>query len=147
MESSQDPNNTDVGIATEMALMAMSATSTTLTCKVQYMNDIDPFRACTKFPEPTRPPLFTFNVNIPLIKQIAAVHRLLKAPHRVRNFIHNTFLSFLLLLMMMIINNNIKKHHYIRLIYTLRLRMMKKNPFLYSFIQKCLCNIYTDNLF
>nr|XP_046910731.1 FH1/FH2 domain-containing protein 3-like isoform X5 [Dermatophagoides farinae] len=85
MESSQDPNNTDVGIATEMALMAMSATSTTLTCKVQYMNDIDPFRACTKFPEPTRPPLFTFNVNIPLIKQIAAVHRLLKAPHRLED--------------------------------------------------------------
>ncbi|KAI2799232.1 Formin Homology 2 Domain [Blomia tropicalis] len=53
-----------------------------LTCKVQYLNDVDPFSACTKFPEPTRPPLFTFNVNIPLINQIAAVHRLLKAPHR-----------------------------------------------------------------
>lgn len=66
-------------------LLAMS----TLTCKVQYMNDIDPFSACTKFPEPTRPPLFTFNVNIPLIKQIASIHRLLKAPHRVRNLATN----------------------------------------------------------
>ena len=55
----------------------------TLSCKVQYLNDVDPFSAVTKFPEPTRPPLFTFNVNIPLINQIAAVHRLLKAPHRV----------------------------------------------------------------
>jgi hypothetical protein len=56
---------------------------TTLTCKVQYLNDIDPFGACTQFPEPSRPPLYTFNVNIPLINQIAAIHRLLKAPHRV----------------------------------------------------------------
>ncbi|KAH9424111.1 Formin Homology 2 Domain [Dermatophagoides pteronyssinus] len=98
MESSQDPNNA-IGIATEMSLMAMStsttkmtttsttatSTPTTLTCKVQYMNDIDPFSACTKFPEPTRPPLFTFNVNQPLIKQIAAVHRLLNAPHRLED--------------------------------------------------------------
>lgn len=57
--------------------------SNTLTCKVQYLNDVDPFGACTKFPEPTRPLLFTFNVNIPLINQIAAVHRLLQAPHKV----------------------------------------------------------------
>ncbi|CAG2163904.1 unnamed protein product [Oppiella nova] len=55
---------------------------TTLTCKVQYLNDTDPFGACTQFPEPSRPPLYTFNVNIPLINQIATIHRLLKAPHR-----------------------------------------------------------------
>ncbi|KPM05498.1 hypothetical protein QR98_0039620 [Sarcoptes scabiei] len=55
----------------------------TLTCKVQYLNDIDPFSACTKFPEPSRPPLFTFNVDQPLIKQISSVHHLLQAPHRV----------------------------------------------------------------
>ncbi|RWS14570.1 hypothetical protein B4U79_05882 [Dinothrombium tinctorium] len=54
----------------------------TLTCRVQYLNDIDPFSASTNFPEPPRPPSYTFNVNIPLINQIAGVHRLLKAPHR-----------------------------------------------------------------
>jgi hypothetical protein len=64
---------------------------TTLTCKVQYLNDIDPFGACTQFPEPSRPPLYTFNVNIPLINQIAAIHRLLKAPHRVSRKTRNFF--------------------------------------------------------
>lgn len=54
----------------------------TLTCRVQYLNDIDPFSASTNFPEPARPPLYTFNVNIPLLNQIAGVHRLLRAPHK-----------------------------------------------------------------
>ncbi|KAL1428950.1 hypothetical protein MTO96_016696 [Rhipicephalus appendiculatus] len=54
----------------------------TLTCRVQYLNDIDPFSASTNFPEPARPPTYVFNVNIPLINQIAGVHRLLKAPHK-----------------------------------------------------------------
>ncbi|XP_016337725.1 FH1/FH2 domain-containing protein 3 [Sinocyclocheilus anshuiensis] len=36
----------------------------------------------TNFPEPTRPPHFTFREDIPLINQIAGVHRLLKAPHK-----------------------------------------------------------------
>uniref|UniRef100_A0A671LQV4 FHOD1 N-terminal GTPase-binding domain-containing protein n=1 Tax=Sinocyclocheilus anshuiensis TaxID=1608454 RepID=A0A671LQV4_9TELE len=38
--------------------------------------------ADTNFPEPTRPPHFTFREDIPLINQIAGVHRLLKAPHK-----------------------------------------------------------------
>ncbi|KAH9361539.1 hypothetical protein HPB48_001359 [Haemaphysalis longicornis] len=50
---------------------------------VQYLNDIDPFSASTNFPEPSRPPTYVFNVNIPLINQIAGVHRLLKAPHKI----------------------------------------------------------------
>uniref|UniRef100_A0A0E9RAX0 FHOD1 N-terminal GTPase-binding domain-containing protein n=1 Tax=Anguilla anguilla TaxID=7936 RepID=A0A0E9RAX0_ANGAN len=37
----------------------------------------------TNFPEPTRPPLYTFREDIPLINQIAGVHRQLKAPHKV----------------------------------------------------------------
>ncbi|KAH9409610.1 Formin Homology 2 Domain [Tyrophagus putrescentiae] len=63
----------------------MAGEMSSLTCKVQYLNDVDPFSTTTKFPEPARAPTFTFNVNIPLINQIAAVHRLLKAPHRVSN--------------------------------------------------------------
>uniref|UniRef100_A0A8C1TXX9 Formin homology 2 domain containing 3b n=1 Tax=Cyprinus carpio TaxID=7962 RepID=A0A8C1TXX9_CYPCA len=48
---------------------------------VQFLDDTDPFNS-TNFPEPTRPPHFTFREDIPLINQIAGVHRLLKAPHK-----------------------------------------------------------------
>lgn len=54
-----------------------------LTCRVQYLNDIDPFAYTTNFPEPPRPPLHTFSVTLPLINQLAAIHRLLRSPHRV----------------------------------------------------------------
>lgn len=54
-----------------------------LTCRVQYLNDIDPFSYTTNYPDPPRPPLHTFCVTLPLINQLAAIHRLLKAPHRV----------------------------------------------------------------
>ncbi|XP_060519633.1 FH1/FH2 domain-containing protein 3 isoform X2 [Cylas formicarius] len=53
-----------------------------LTCRVQYLNDIDPFSYSTNFPDPPRPPLYTFSVTLPLINQLVAVHRLLRAPHR-----------------------------------------------------------------
>uniref|UniRef100_A0A8C1VV08 Formin homology 2 domain containing 3b n=1 Tax=Cyprinus carpio TaxID=7962 RepID=A0A8C1VV08_CYPCA len=49
--------------------------------EVQFLDDTDPFNS-TNFPEPTRPPQFTFREDIPLINQIAGVHRLLKAPHK-----------------------------------------------------------------
>ncbi|XP_028983824.1 FH1/FH2 domain-containing protein 3 isoform X4 [Betta splendens] len=53
----------------------------TFICRVQYLDDTDPFNS-TNFPEPTRPPLYTFREDIPLINQIAGVHRLLKAPQK-----------------------------------------------------------------
>uniref|UniRef100_A0A8C1JY49 Formin homology 2 domain containing 3b n=1 Tax=Cyprinus carpio TaxID=7962 RepID=A0A8C1JY49_CYPCA len=53
----------------------------TFACRVQFLDDTDPFNS-TNFPEPTRPPQFTFREDIPLINQIAGVHRLLKAPHK-----------------------------------------------------------------
>ncbi|XP_063244815.1 FH1/FH2 domain-containing protein 3 isoform X2 [Bacillus rossius redtenbacheri] len=53
-----------------------------LTCRVQYLNDTDPFAYTTNFPEPARPPVHTFSLSLPLINQLAAVHRLLRAPHR-----------------------------------------------------------------
>ncbi|XP_074540362.1 FH1/FH2 domain-containing protein 3 isoform X2 [Halichoeres trimaculatus] len=49
--------------------------------RVQFLDDTDPFNS-TNFPEPTRPPLYTFREDIPLINQIAGVHRLLKAPQK-----------------------------------------------------------------
>ncbi|KAM9310723.1 FH1/FH2 domain-containing protein 3 [Pholidichthys leucotaenia] len=53
----------------------------TFTCRVQFLDDTDPFNS-TNFPEPTRPPVYTFREDIPLINQVAGVHRLLKAPHK-----------------------------------------------------------------
>lgn len=52
------------------------------TCKVQFLDDTDPF-ASTNFPEPTRPPSCTLYANIPLCEQIAVIHKLLKPPHNV----------------------------------------------------------------
>lgn len=54
----------------------------TLVCRVQFLDDTDPFNS-TNFPEPTRPPHYTFREDIPLINQIAGIHRLLKAPQKV----------------------------------------------------------------
>ncbi|KAJ8290704.1 hypothetical protein GJAV_G00016530 [Gymnothorax javanicus] len=53
----------------------------TFVCRVQFLDDTDPFNS-TNFPEPTRPPLYTFREDIPLINQVAGVHRQLKAPHK-----------------------------------------------------------------
>ncbi|CAL8286659.1 unnamed protein product [Merluccius merluccius] len=53
----------------------------TLVCRVQFLDDTDPFNS-TSFPEPSRPPQYRFREDIPLINQIAGLHRLLKAPHK-----------------------------------------------------------------
>ena len=64
------------------AAQLRSKMATTLHCRVQYLDDTEPFNA-TNFPEPTRPPTYTFLTNVPLINQIGGVKRLLKAPHKV----------------------------------------------------------------
>ncbi|KAL8588249.1 hypothetical protein ACOMHN_057967 [Nucella lapillus] len=56
----------------------------TLACRVQYLDDRDPF-ANTNFPEPTRPPSYTFLLSEPLGNQITGVHRLLEAPHQLED--------------------------------------------------------------
>ncbi|CAB1446425.1 unnamed protein product [Pleuronectes platessa] len=53
----------------------------TFMCWVQFLDDTNPFNS-TDFPEPTRPPLYTFREDIPLNNQTAGVHRLLKAPQK-----------------------------------------------------------------
>ncbi|XP_074618876.1 FH1/FH2 domain-containing protein 3-like [Acropora palmata] len=73
---SRDSSSTHALISTE------STVKMALTCKVQYLDDTDPF-ASTNFPEPTRPPTYTFHLNIPLFQQIAGLHRLLSAPHNI----------------------------------------------------------------
>ncbi|MFT7805412.1 FH1/FH2 domain-containing protein 3-like [Arapaima gigas] len=53
----------------------------TFTCRVQFLDDTDPFNS-TNFPEPTRPPLYTFRRDLPLVDQVAGVHKTLRAPHK-----------------------------------------------------------------
>ncbi|KAM8947620.1 FH1/FH2 domain-containing protein 1 isoform 2-T2 [Pelodytes ibericus] len=50
-----------------------------LPCRVQYLDDVDPF-ICTNFPEPRRPPVYNFPESSPLIEQLPALHKLLEAP-------------------------------------------------------------------
>uniref|UniRef100_A0A8B9HMI1 FHOD1 N-terminal GTPase-binding domain-containing protein n=1 Tax=Astyanax mexicanus TaxID=7994 RepID=A0A8B9HMI1_ASTMX len=51
-------------------------------CRVQFLDDTDPFSS-TSFPEPARPPRFSFREDLPLSSQLRALHHLLRAPHRV----------------------------------------------------------------
>ncbi|XP_048040542.1 FH1/FH2 domain-containing protein 1 isoform X7 [Megalobrama amblycephala] len=51
----------------------------TITCRVQFLEDSDPF-VCSNFPEPRRPPPYDLNEHLPLSEQIAGVHKLLEAP-------------------------------------------------------------------
>ncbi|XP_062840334.1 FH1/FH2 domain-containing protein 3 isoform X8 [Anolis carolinensis] len=53
----------------------------TLLCRVQFLDDTDPFNS-TNFPEPSRPPLYPFRQDLPLATQLPGVHRLLKAPQK-----------------------------------------------------------------
>jgi len=56
------------------------------TCRIQFLNDVDPFDCNSLFLEPGRAPAptYTFNIHLPLINQIGSIHRILGAPHRVR---------------------------------------------------------------
>ncbi|XP_056605603.1 FH1/FH2 domain-containing protein 1 isoform X5 [Triplophysa dalaica] len=51
----------------------------TITCRVQYLEDSDPF-VCSNFPEPRRPLQYDLSEHLPLNEQIAGVHKLLEAP-------------------------------------------------------------------
>ncbi|XP_051511213.1 FH1/FH2 domain-containing protein 1-like isoform X3 [Myxocyprinus asiaticus] len=51
----------------------------TITCRVQYLEDSDPFVG-SNFPEPRRPPQYDLNEHLPLNEQITGVHKLLDAP-------------------------------------------------------------------
>ncbi|CAI6362463.1 unnamed protein product [Macrosiphum euphorbiae] len=57
---------------------------TSLACRVQYVDDTDPFEYSANVPEPQRaPPVHSFSLTLPLINQLAGVYRVLRAPHRV----------------------------------------------------------------
>uniref|UniRef100_A0A8C9QUR8 Formin homology 2 domain containing 1 n=1 Tax=Scleropages formosus TaxID=113540 RepID=A0A8C9QUR8_SCLFO len=50
-----------------------------LTCRVQYLDDSDPF-AYENFPQPRKPLPYELDENVALSEQIAGVHRLLEPP-------------------------------------------------------------------
>jgi len=79
------------GVAVVVVQVDVLCVMAALTCRVQYLNDIDPFAYTTNFPEPPRPPVHTFSATLPLINQLAAVHRLLRAPHRVSEVLCEVF--------------------------------------------------------
>lgn len=56
--------------------------ASTIQCRIQYLDDIDPF-STMNLPEPSRPPLFTFDTSVILSYQLINVHQTLKAPHQV----------------------------------------------------------------
>ncbi|XP_078256438.1 FH1/FH2 domain-containing protein 1 isoform X3 [Rhinoraja longicauda] len=51
----------------------------TVACRVQYLDDVDAF-VCTNFPEPRRPPVHCLYETLPLVAQLAGIHRALNAP-------------------------------------------------------------------
>ncbi|XP_023809555.1 FH1/FH2 domain-containing protein 1 isoform X4 [Oryzias latipes] len=55
-----------------------------VTCRVQFLEDSDPF-VCTNYPEPRRPPTVDLEENLPLSEQIPGIHKLLQAPHRLED--------------------------------------------------------------
>lgn len=63
-----------------------STLSSTLHCRIQYLDDIDPFSS-VNLPEPARPPSFTFLTSAILSNQLPSIHKILNAPHNVNSLI------------------------------------------------------------
>ncbi|CAK9297765.1 unnamed protein product [Gordionus sp. m RMFG-2023] len=61
------------------------------TCRVQFLDDLDPFNSSPSgyttimTPEPLRPLMYSFFLQIPLNNQIPSLHKFLKAPHKIKD--------------------------------------------------------------
>ncbi|XP_067927955.1 FH1/FH2 domain-containing protein 3-like [Watersipora subatra] len=58
--------------------------SSTFVARVQFLDDTDPFSS-TSYPEPSRPPSFTFLMNVHLVNQLSGIHKLLSPPHKLED--------------------------------------------------------------
>ncbi|ETN77102.1 hypothetical protein NECAME_11260, partial [Necator americanus] len=67
----------------------------TYTCRVQYVDDSDPFASTSNaFLEPMRPVTFAFRIHVTIADQLPEVIRTLRAPHKCEKFYFLTsFLS------------------------------------------------------
>ncbi|CAF1022438.1 unnamed protein product [Adineta steineri] len=65
-----------------MSTHSDSDNSSTLQCRIQYLDDIDPFSS-VNLPEPARPPSFTFLTSAVLSNQLNSIHKILNAPHNI----------------------------------------------------------------
>ncbi|KAK6731665.1 hypothetical protein RB195_007868 [Necator americanus] len=55
----------------------------TYTCRVQYVDDSDPFASTSNaFLEPMRPVTFAFRIHVTIADQLPEVIRTLRAPHK-----------------------------------------------------------------
>ncbi|NXO71194.1 FHOD1 protein, partial [Phainopepla nitens] len=61
------------------AMAVVEAAEATVPCRVQYLEDADPF-ACGSFPEPRRAPVYAVEEALALGAQLPALHRLVGAP-------------------------------------------------------------------
>lgn len=64
------------------AVGSTSSDMAPIVCRVQYLDDSDPF-ICTNLPEPRRPPTVALEEDVPLSEQVAGIHKLLEAPLKV----------------------------------------------------------------
>lgn len=95
--SSNESHPTSTNLMSTSSLASSTATTTTntfndsvglngssaaLQCRVQYLDDTDPF-ASVNLPEPARPPSFTFLTSTILSNQLSSVQKVLNAPHKV----------------------------------------------------------------
>lgn len=55
-----------------------------ITFRVQYLVDTDPFSSLSIYPIPSRAPVYSFLLGVPLATQLGALLRVLGAPQRVR---------------------------------------------------------------
>ena len=70
--------------------IGLNGSSSTLQCRVQYLDDTDPF-ASVNLPEPARPPSFTFLTSTVLSNQLSSVQKVLNAPHKVTLLLVNAY--------------------------------------------------------
>ncbi len=60
----------------------------TITCRLQYLEDSDPF-VSSNFPEPRKPLQYDLNEHLLLNEQIAGIHKLLEAPLKVSHLLND----------------------------------------------------------
>lgn len=59
--------------------------------RIQYLVDLDPFSSLSSYPVPSRAPIHSLILTVPLANQLGSLVRALGAPQRVRPQLKITF--------------------------------------------------------